>query len=50
MAQPGTARAWKARGDSSPQEFKSPPRRKFTSKYETIYPISVKNKKEELGF
>ena len=27
VAQTGTARAWKARGASAPQEFKSPPRR-----------------------
>ena len=29
VAQTGTARAWKARGASAPQEFKSPPRRNF---------------------
>ena len=33
MAQPGTARAWKARGVSTPQEFKSPPRRLFKNCY-----------------
>ena len=27
VAQPGTARDWKSREDSSSQEFKSPPRR-----------------------
>ena len=35
VAQTGTARAWRARGDLSPREFKSPPRRfivKFSDK------------------
>ena len=29
VAQPGTARDWKSRGNSFPQEFKSPPRRNY---------------------
>jgi hypothetical protein len=47
VAQTGTARAWKARGASAPQEFKSPPRR---SLFGILLTASIKVKYSESLF